>query len=352
MKTKSIYFRIKLAGRGIVNYDSNDQIYLLNKLGFNHLTPMNKGKFNENVNYAKKRFSVEPDGSASYKLAISPFCLGKAIYKNEIEITTTTVGTKDELFIPYIASPASLMRGFMQTNGKNTQTWIRKSPVSLPEAIQTNNAISALEINTKAGGRTDDSLFYKEVVGDIEYATLGAINLQELQFCSVDPIHGRAMFNEDLYSVFKKTLQYHIPKFDSELGFYCGKNSVVKIPERGFLLSSDVVVDLVQFYFERLLSLKVTRSKSFAEVVGLEYKLVSNPLEDLSGDSSGWNTISSLEDVKNINFDVEDFYQQFDEEAAKELRGELDSLVENKKNVKAEEKAKLKADKDDKKNKK
>lgn len=333
MSKKSIYFRLKLKGRGIVNYDSSEQAYLLNKLGLNHLVTMSNGRINSNVNYAKKRF-FEVDGKPNYKLAISPFCLGKGIYNNEIDITTTSVGNNDELFVPYIASPATLLRGYMQTNGKNTQTWIRKSPITLPEAIQTNGAISSLEIDTKSGERTDTSMFYKEVIGDVEYETCGGINLQELQFCSVDPIHGRAMFNEDLFEIYKKTLKYHLPTFDSELGYYTGKNSVVKIPERGFILSNEVIVELVKFYFERLLNLKITRSKSFVETYSLEYKLVENPVSTLLEDEHDWVKIETIDDINKINFEVENFYSKFDENEAESLRAELVSLAQTKKDEK------------------
>ena len=342
-KAKSILFRMNLKGQGVVNFDSNEQRFMWNQL---------KGKehsMHENVIFAKKNWYNE-NGELFYKLKISSDCLRHEIFKKDVPFQSPNIANSQDLLLAFIASPALIMRGYLFA-GKDL-TIKKDGAISITDAEQTNNAVSSIETFSRSGKKTtdenqsDNSFFKKETVGEVKYSACGSINLRDLQFLSLDQIFDRLAVNPDLYPIYKSLLQTKIPSFNADPKYYQLKDSVNRISEFGVLFSEEDVVFMTQDFFVKLFDMNIRKSKAFANISKLEYKIIYDCTIDTMGDESGWNPISSTEDIKKISFSPEIFFEEENQEEAKKLREEIEAAEAKKKMKNKEEKEKKKAKKE------
>jgi hypothetical protein len=326
-KVKNILFRLNLKGNGIVNFDSSDQKFMFNGTNLNNMKTIHN-----NTSYAKKRFYKNGE-DLEYKLAISSNCLRHAIFVKESEMLTPKLNINDSIFNAYIASPSSILRGYMKTEDKNSDKigLKRSSCLSITDAIQNCNALSYIEVQTRAGGKKDKnidekdvSLFYKETVGEIYYSSYGVIDLMKLQFISADQIFDRCSINPDSFDEYCKFLYFKLPNLNPTLGYYQQVYSDINIGERGFIFSNENIIFLVKFLFERLLTLEIKKANAYAHTFLLEYKLVYDPIEDTLDKEENWVPLTSKEDINNIQFETEFFYYLLEEKNEKEKRESLD----------------------------
>lgn len=325
-KVKNILFKIELEGNGIVNYDSGEQGFTVSK------TDLGGNTRHNNVSYAKKNFyESEEDGKLNYKIKIASDCLRKEIFARDMVAQTPNISHSESIILSYIASPVSLLRGYLFPSEKTIK---RKGAISMTDAEQTSNGKSFLEFFSKSGekvsesdsGKSDTSIFKKETIGNITYSSVGNIDLSELQFVSADPMFDRYSFNPDLFPMYKTLLNAKIGNFNSELGYFKMGSSVNEVPEYGFKLSNENLVTLTKEFFHRLLSTNIRRNKSYASVTKVEYKLVIDPIVDTLKNGEGWITLTSNEDLEKLNFSTVDNYVEVDLEESKKLREEIDLL--------------------------
>lgn len=343
-KVKNIQFRMSLKGHGIVNYDSSEQKFMMNRVkghAYNR---------NENVSYAKKKFFEDEDGNLAYKLSISENCISHDIFKDEVPYQSNNVINSKHLLISFLANPSSILRGYMFATkvGDNLK---RKSAFTLVDAVQTNNSVSYIDTFSKSGKKnedieeTDNTFFKRETVGNVEYSSHGFIDLMQLQFMSCDQIFDRYGLNPDMFDVYKQLLQIKMSSFNSELGYYRIASNTIEIPEYGFIFNNDDIVNLVKVFFMNLLKLKITRKNAYAQIQSLEYKLIYDSIDDSSEDE-GWVEIKNLSDIDAIDFIAENFYVEHDSSDAEKLRKIILEDVETKKSekkAKAAERAAAKA---------
>jgi hypothetical protein len=351
-KVKCVLFKMELKGRGIVNNDSNDQKFIYNQIPKGEEGSHLKA-FHNNVMYGKKAFSTE-DGKLKWKLKISTDCLMRTMFQEFMISTNPNIMHSDYVLYSYLAHPAVLLKG--HANFNKTETIARSSSITICDAIQTSNAVSALEVCSRSGEKktndgtddtADNTYFSKENVGDIEYATEGVIDLMNLQFISCDNVFGRYSFNPDKYIIFKEFLKRSLPNFNNDLGYYQPKNSAINIPEYGILLSDENVSFLIKYAIKRLLGINVRRRNAFAKVSVLKIKLVYDPITDTMDNENGWITINNYADADALNLNTECFYELIDLEKSKQLRSEIETKVkEMQEKDKAEKEKKLKEKKD------
>ena len=105
--------------------------------------------------------------------------------------------------------------------------------------------------------------------------------IKELMFFSTDEIFDRMGLNPDNFPTFKKYLKTRLPKFDSELGYYVLKTDSRGIPEYGFIMNNEVLIQLVKEYLYRLLQLHIKRAGAYAQIDTVQIKYVYDPLLDL-----------------------------------------------------------------------
>jgi len=346
MAVKNILFRLNIEGRGIVNYDDSSQKFM-----FKPDQPL-FSKHN-NVNYAKKRF-YRQDGTdeLAYKIAISSNCLRHNIFIREIEHQSPNISHDEVLFYSYIASPALLLRGYLNIL-KGNEHFKRSGVISITDAEQVSNAVSALEVLSNSGAKSnkveddptaDSTFFYKENVGEITYQSRGFIDLMGLQFVSCDHLYDRLAFNSDQFGLYKEFLSTKLPKFKSELGFYQQVGSDVALAEHGFVLSAENIVFLVKFFFERLLAMDIRKAGSYAKTSFVEYKLVEDPLIQTYEEEDGWIKIKSKKDIDKIKFTPEMFYSLVDSnkhiKQREDMNKKREEHAEKVRRLREEEKAK------------
>jgi len=363
-KVKEIIFKVKLKGNGVVNFGDKEDKKNYKRSNLNSKF----GSRHDNVNYANKNlykngsiFIKDKDGNdielddLSYKLVISSNSLRHDIFKMDAMNQSPNITHNEAILYSYIASPANILRGYMFTS-KGAETIKRTTPITIVAAEQTCNAVSTIKISSRSGmknidpDKKDNTLYYKESVGAIEYATHGSIDLMGLQFVSCDVLFNRYSYNPDYFELYKTFLKSRIDNFDSELGYYMQKKSIIDIPEFGFKFSNENVVQLVKEFFQRLIRVNILRSGAYAKVVSVDYKLVYDAIEDTLEDEDNWVTIKSDSDINDIDFEFEEYYLKEEEdseriEMAKKEKEAFIILKAEIKKKKEEKKAKEKAEK-------
>ncbi len=342
---KRIAFRLNLKGQGIVNFSDNRQRWIFNNLKEKD----EKGKdiihtmsyHHNNVSYAKKSFLNE---KLDYKIMISSDCLRNAIFDRDYVAQSAVITHNKELLIAFLASPAAILRGFLLTeNDKDTPK--RKSAFSIVDAIQTCNAKSYLEAFSKSGEKiskktaedsADNSFFVKETIGEIEYKSNGIIDMENLQFVSLDQLFDRFAFNPDYFEKFKEILKLRIPEFDSNIGYFIRKGTSFQVPEKGFMFNQEVTNILIKELLSRIVNIDIERTKAFAKIDLLEIK----PIYDLLDNSEeGWIKITSEEQINKLNFNVFEFYEESEKTQSEIFRKNLEDAAEIKRENKLVEKA-------------
>lgn len=359
-KIKNILFKVGLTGEGIVNYDSPSQKhYFTNTELASKMIPngsAGKGKSHDNVVYAKKRFFKKEDGTLDYKISLSSNFLRHTIFQEDVPYQTPNILHNTDLLYAFIASPMGILRGYMNASADKDGVK-RTSPFLITNAIQTCNAQSSIEVFSNSGSKEkhkdDDTsaanLFYKEVVGNINYEAEGAINMNQLQFMSCDEVFGRYQFSLDKLPLYSKYLSVYFPSFTPKVGYYQMNNSVVKIPELGFKFTNEEMLVLIKTLLKKVFALECGRpsSGSYVKTSSLKIKLVSNPTTDTMENEDNWIELKNEDDIDNLDFDIADFYTLIDKTEALKQRGDIESAVTEKitkKNAKVnEEKEKKKA---------
>lgn len=344
-EVKSVLFETVLKGRGVVNFDDKSQKYNLRAKNINHLYDSN-----DNVQYAKKEFFLNEKNEWDYKIIISDGALRNALFRNDYVSSIPHIHKYPMLYIPYIASISTLIRGFLSTEKEDNSH--RKSSVCLPSAIQTNNTQSSLEMRGRSGYKElkkekkdsldakDTTIFKKETIGDVTYETKGFFDIQQLQFISADQAYGRYSINPDYFKLFAEELSKNIPGFNGTLGFYNMKDSALKYPELGLLFSENDIKFLMVEFIKRLLNLEIKRSGAFAQIDTLKVKLVYNPLEDRLNNEEGWVDIKTVSDFEELikDVDIKIFYEESNYDEAVKVRSQLKDLINDSKEARRKEK--------------
>ena len=348
MKVKNILFRTTLKGNGIVNYDSTNQREVYSGTNLFHKMKAGEANRNNNISYAKKKF-YKNDDKLDYKLSISSNCLRHDLFIDDVQFQNPSILNNDVMLYSYIASPTSIVRGYVFASTKETLK--RKGALTITDAEQTCGAVSTIEVFSRSGEKekstgsdtdvTDSTFYFKETIGDITYKAVGNIDLMQLQFVSCSQIFDRYGFNPDMFFLYKQLMKSKMPTFDSELGYYQINNSIIQLPEYGFVFKNEEVVSLVKNLFERLLKLNIKRKGGYAMTEKVEYKLVYDVIEDTFNNEDGWVEIKNMDDINKISFEPETYYNHIDTKLAEQTLTDLEAEIEaRKQTVKAEKKAK------------
>lgn len=335
---KSILIDVNLKGRGIVNFDGGDQKWLFKgSEKFKSLyTP------HDNVKYSKKVFYKDDDNQLSdFKIKISDKCIKKAIFNNDMVGQNTNFIQNSDLKFMQIGSPLFMLSGYVITV-KNGISYKKKSPITLTDAIQTNNVKPILDTNTRSGfkqtksddtDKSDTTFFKVESVGDITYNGKGTINLNELQFVSLDDYYDRWAFSVDEFEYFKKYFKMQVKSFNSEPGYFKIKDSQNSIPELGIKFSQEDVDFMVKYYLKRLLTMKILRNNAYAEIDNLRIKFVDDCVLDTFNSTDKWIEINSIDDINNLKIVYDDFYVEMDTIESENIRKEINDFISKKNEV-------------------
>ena len=305
---KSIEFMGEISGHGIVNYDSGEQKYYAMRTDLN--LPRVNGMVSDNVNYAKKNFYEVGEGKLDYKLKISSDCFRHVLFGTEK--LPPHIKCDSLNYVMYLLSPVGLVRGYLFAGRDGTEA--RKGSFRVTDAEQTNDAKSSIEIHSKSGVRDENSLHYRESVGDITYGFEGDMDMKLLQFVSCDHVFDRCALPKDcIENGFVDTSlssHYHWLDLNSiSRGFFKSKtiDTGEFYPEYGLLLSNDLCKYLIRYVLKRMLSWRLSNANGNAKVSSLKIRLKDSIFDN----DSPWIELKSCDDIDNLEIpDIHYFYEK------------------------------------------
>lgn len=357
VKVKNVLFRLEMKGRGVVNYDSSEQKWFMN-------AHCGTKYSNDNLKLAKKAFTKleevdEEQGDDTSKkkivdtkatLKISSNCLRNAIYGSNYPNALALYD--DAIFANFVTSPEMLMRGYMETT-RNGQSYTKKSPLTITDALETSGAVPYLEVCTKDTKKEKDSnsLFYVETVGDTVYNTVGFIDIKSMRTMSDDDLFGRVSFKSEWLEgdkpLLHKVFENHYGCVPFTEGYYTSTKGILteRFAEHGIKFNDDFILLLVKDTLKRLLNINIRRANAFAETSSLYIKLVTDGTDGGFNNEEGWIKVTS-DNIDTLFFTPEDFYEESSVEDVTRTRKELKAKHEEWLKEAKKEKKKAKNTKD------
>ena len=366
---KSILFKMEMNGCGVVNFDSKEQKFFMN-------AHCGTSYYHDNIKLAKKAFyrlpedkvietemsyvddngNVKNEGKKKvidmgYKLKISSDCLRNAIfgcnYPNALALYS------DEIFANFITSPEILLRGFteLERGGEDNNGYVKASALRISDAIEESGAVPYLELHSKSvkKDKNTNSLFYEEKVGKTKYEVKGYINLKELQFMSDDELFGRLSFKNDWLKsnnpLFETVFKNHYGRVPYKEGYFTSVKGLLtdRFAEHGIKFDNKFIKYLVKFLLKKMMHINISRAGAYAQTSTLKIKFVEDGINDKFDSEDGWITLDDGM-IDGLDFVVNDFYTESDEETVKltgkELKNRRDELEKQKKDKKNKSKSK------------
>lgn len=347
--SKSILFKLSLKGNGVVNYDDENQKYMLGKHCGVDIDWSNK-----NYNLAKKSYSKkEGDDKATYNLKISSTCLRHSLFEDDYKATNPNISKLDVCMADFISSVPGLLRGYMFTTrgssdgvegGDKGECFILKSPITLTNAEECTGAIPSLEVNSPSGykpvkeekeDKSSASFYYTENVGDVAYQAKGVIDLKQMQFLSDDLFFGRmAIKNQWLEGdrLLDKVFMNRYGRIPYTEGFFTSTKGVFgdRIAEHGVKFDDEFVRFLVCEALKRLASISIKRAGAYAETDSLQIKIVDDGTIDKFNSEEGWQEVTpELIEKLSKELVIDDFYVNTSDELVMETRKEIEKKVKD-----------------------
>lgn len=348
MKTaNSLFFKVELAGQGVVNYNGKESKEDVKKYGGS-----NANTSHDNASYAKsayKKTDIDENDEPKYDrtLKISRECILKALFKRDSIASNGRVNYNDALLANFISSPEGLLRGYMFVNKFDSQSAIKsKSGLTVCDALEDSGAVITMDIGTQSGNNDNNktSLFYKENVGKTHYTIEGSIDPMELEFISCDDFFGRRAISnrwiEGNYPILDACFMGNYERIPYTKGhFTLANNSQSKhIAEYGLHLDKEFVKEIIRMFFSRLFDLHIRRRGSYARVCKIYVKPVYNGMTDTKENPDGYISVNSMDEfndfLKNIEF--QEYYVEGDNDAEEVMNDLMKKEKEDKERMKRE----------------
>lgn len=273
---KSVDFKIKAFGHGVVNWNgpttlSNEGVEVNNhtmpKLrGFSNLT----GKIKEGTGYKYKKEATDINFKET-PLYISQNCIRHHLFRDQaFDLHFAGEKSLDKV----IASITGLIRGYVVPASQCKRT----SPLLLEDFVdQLGNG--NFEQFGQAGERDSSSFFSKTTFGDTEYLSYGSISIEQLQFISLDNKFDRAamVIKDDQGEAIAEQVQNFIktllPDREPKATFhpnYVRKGTIYNEGETGVLLDQVAIDILINTTLEMIKELAIRQAKGYMYVDSVE----------------------------------------------------------------------------------
>lgn len=268
---KSIDFKIKALGHGVVNWNGPTTMQSEGRIIDNHTMPKLRGYTNLTGKESEKGYKLKKDPSdINFKetpLYISQNCIRHHLFKDQ---AFDLHYANDKNLQQILSSITGLIRGYVVPSSQCKRT----SPLLIEDFVdQLGNG--NFEQYGQAGARDSSSFFSKTTFGDTQYVSYGSISVEQLQFISLDKKFDRASIvvkegqgekiAEEI-TVFIKTLN---PSLNPEATFhenYVRKGTIFEEGEIGILLNGDAVQALVAHTLGRFAELCIRQAKGYMYV--------------------------------------------------------------------------------------
>jgi hypothetical protein len=238
---KYIDINVTLRGRGILNFDSMTQYGMYNK--WRESNGFTKIQYHENLKFSKANYYDEVGKPIVRIPKLSGDWIRHQLFLDSTPRNNSNVTLSDVTLIESIAHPDSIIRGYMFADKSGTIK--RKSGVDVSDAELSNGAIPTLDIQSTSGARNDNSMFYRENIGEAEWKFKLVINLNELKFISMSDIYDRRAVKKEFEDAYVKRLNEFFETTDIAPNYYYTSGGTNNIPEYGILLSDEQTRQLV-----------------------------------------------------------------------------------------------------------
>lgn len=326
-KIQSITGEVTFYGNGVINNDSNEQKFILRNLG------LIEGRLEDNVMFHKKNFFTE-NGENRFNYKVSHDCIRHGIFADTMPYYNATIQNNKRPFYNAITSPSLIARGYMFAD----EGLKKKGTFYISDAIATDSQTKvSIETKSRAGERSNTSLFYAENVGEHIYKSSIGIDFNELQFMSLDDIYDRCaanLMNKEDEELFFKSLKrnFELTEDITKKPYYL-KTSIMgeESAEEGVLLTQDMVNKVAHIILENIIRLRIQRPS-----LGGEFYFKGMTLDiNYSDGTTEQISVNNINDIKDLFFGYEQVYLEADDELIRKREEEIKRRKEeNKKNKK------------------
>ncbi|WP_407579537.1 type I-Fv CRISPR-associated protein Cas7fv [Citrobacter koseri] len=298
---KSVDFKISAEGFGVVNWNGNISVFSekAGKVVNNHMLPKLR-----NLDLMRVKKFEDIDDSA--RLYISQNCIRNALFR---DFTTGLKEVSLSNVESVLQSLVGLVRGYVIAEGSTSLK--RKSPLFIEDFVAGDDSTLNFETFSQVASRNETSLYSKHTTGAVSYTAFGSINIEDLQFLSLEDSLNRSCYREVITEAEGRALAEKITDYLKSLDFdgqknpeaifannYVRINSISKAGEAGILLNDDAISLVVEETLSLIRNLYISRSKAYVEMK--EFLVDYN-------DDKAMRIKSSVEDIdseKHTNYAV------------------------------------------------
>lgn len=273
---KSVDFKIKAFGHGVVNWNGPTSLSNEGKTVDNHTLPKLRGYTNltgrikEETGYKYKKEATDINFKET-PLYISQNCIRHHLFKEQaFDLHYSDKQNVDEV----LASLTGLIRGYVIPSSQFKRT----SPLLIEDFVdQLGNG--NFEQFGQAGERDSSSFFSKTTFGDTQYEAYGSISIEQLQFISLDNKFDRASMviedtqGEELAQKITDFIQSLDTSREPKAVFhenYVRKGTIFDIGETGILLDETAINILINTTLQMLQDLAIKQAKGYMYVDKIE----------------------------------------------------------------------------------
>lgn len=262
-KVNKVTVVIDIEGQGLVNYNGSK----IPKRFYKQMTT--NGTSNSNGSFAKENIYTEEitDTDGKKKIVeiplkyISSNLIRKVLLGDENSVNSDKLMTNKRLRIAYLSQDNTIVRGFTALKDVNLK---RASAISVTNAEQTSNTVTHLETRTNEGERSENSLFFKETCGKIEYSSEIRFDIKQLHFISIDDNYDRMSLMESDVEEFINNINKRYGEGNALLGNW-STTHLNLMGEQGILLSKKVVRNLLRETIKKMFEIDIRRAGSYAK---------------------------------------------------------------------------------------
>lgn len=271
---KSVDVTVSASGHGVVNWNGSTELKGHDNTTYNNhtlpklrgYTPLSGVVSDKGYNFRKEPIDIDFKLNPLY---ISQNCIRHHLFRDHA--FDLAYASTQEHFHRIIASQTGLIRGFVIPN----KSYKRTSPLLVEDFIeQTGNG--NFEQFGKAGFKNNNSIFSKTTFGDTEYIGRFSINIEDLQFISLDQKFDRpalivAEYGEgqqvaDEIVAYLKTIDDTKNPTATYHPNYVRKGTILHQGEVGILLNQDAISILVEYTIESIKNLFIKQGKGYMMV--------------------------------------------------------------------------------------
>lgn len=322
---------VTLSGRGIVNFDGEPNNTFLTSQGLSHLTVVNNKKYTNNTKISKMVIDEydQTEKKSKYNVAISSTTIKHYMFGTHDTLKNIENDSLDKVTIKS-ATFTNVIKGYLKTGLANNLTITKEAALTVCDAVQVSKNVAKLDTFSNSGVKNSNSLFHKMNVGDTEYEFKVVFQSKMLEMVIADAMMGKIAFHPDYSDLFLSTLKKQNRDFEGEMGYFKLKESTSEYPEvfYGMQASNKDKNFYLQTILAKLVNIKMAKSGANVEVTNIRYRInngMQSVLEMNQSEDKGYKPFD-YETFKNTTFNFRTFYEQVDDNLAKETQEFLASL--------------------------